>query len=48
MMKPGMLSRPTDLNGFRRLMDLKMSESEIGDKVRSSDDDEREGKIIIY
>jgi hypothetical protein len=45
MMKPGMLSRPTDLDGFRRLMDLKMSVSEIGAKVRSFDDDEREGKI---
>jgi hypothetical protein len=28
MTKPGMLSRPTDFDGFRRLMALKMSDSE--------------------
>jgi hypothetical protein len=47
-----MLSRPTDLDGFRRLMALKMSESEIGDKERDPEDvDEREDpwrRIIVY
>jgi hypothetical protein len=43
--KPGILSRPTDLDGFRRAMSLKISESEIGNKERDpEDDDGREGK----
>jgi hypothetical protein len=45
MTKPGMLSRPTDLDALRRAMALRMSESEIGDKDRDpKDGDEREGK----
>jgi hypothetical protein len=44
--KPGMLSRPTDLDGLRRLMALKISESEIGGNDRKPDEgDGREGKI---
>jgi hypothetical protein len=43
-----MLSRPTDLDGFRRAMALKMSESEIGDKDRDPEDgDGREGLLYI-
>jgi hypothetical protein len=45
--KPGMVSRPTDLDGFRRLMALKMSESETGGKERDPEDvDEREEEIL--
>jgi hypothetical protein len=39
-----MLSRPTDLNGFRRLRALKISDSEMRGNDRDPDgDDEREG-----
>jgi hypothetical protein len=42
-----MLSRPTDLDGFRRLMALKMSDSETGGKERDPEEvDEREGEIL--
>jgi hypothetical protein len=44
--KPGMLSRPKDLDGFRRGMALKMSESETGGKERDPEEvDEREGEL---
>jgi hypothetical protein len=36
-----MLSSSTDLDGLRRLRALKLSESNIGDKDRNSEDDER-------
>jgi hypothetical protein len=39
MMKPGMSSTPTDLDGLRRLKALKTSESEIGVRVKESKDD---------
>jgi hypothetical protein len=42
--KPGMQSRPTDLDGFRRLRALKISDSEMRGNDRDSDgNDEREG-----
>jgi hypothetical protein len=34
-----MLSRPTDLDGLRRLMALKISASEIGGNDRKPDED---------
>jgi hypothetical protein len=43
-MKPGILSRLTDLVGLKCLRRLKISESEIPDKDRNSEGDEREGK----
>jgi hypothetical protein len=40
-----MSSSPTDLNGFRCVMALKMSDSEISDMDRDSEnDDEMDGK----
>jgi hypothetical protein len=39
-----MLSRLTDLGGLRCSRALKISESEIGDTDRNSEDYEREGK----
>jgi hypothetical protein len=45
--KPGMLSRPTDLDGLRRLMAVKTSESEIGGNDRKPDEDDgREGRPL--
>jgi hypothetical protein len=44
MIKPGMTSTPTDLDGLRRLIALKTSESETGANDKNSDDVERVGK----
>jgi hypothetical protein len=39
-----MLSRPRDYDGLRSLTALKISETEICDKDRNSEGDDRDGK----
>jgi hypothetical protein len=53
MTNPGMLPRPTDLDGFRCAEAFRMSESETGDIDRDPKDEEEAGGhswrgIIIY
>jgi hypothetical protein len=46
MIKPGISSSPTDLEGFSLLMDLQTSALEIGGRDKNSEDCERGGKSI--
>jgi hypothetical protein len=46
MIKPGISSSPTDLEGFSLLMALQKSASEMGARDKNSEDCERVGKSI--
>jgi hypothetical protein len=46
MIKPGISSSPTDLEGFSLLMALQTSASEMGARDKISEDCERGGKSI--